>query len=86
MSESPLTPPIADLTLDVGHEGCGTLLVALRQHMQELTSGTVLEVVAYDPGAREDVPSWCRMTRNDLITTSGDLSRGAPIHYFIRKG
>ncbi len=83
---APPPPPIPDLTLDVGHEGCGTLLVALRQHMQELAPGAVLEVVAYDPGAREDVPSWCRMTRNDLITTSGDLGQGEPIHYFIRKG
>ncbi|MBA2724525.1 MAG: sulfurtransferase TusA family protein [Actinobacteria bacterium] len=78
--------PIADLTLDVGHEGCGTLLVVLRQHMQELASGAVLEVVAYDPGVREDVPSWCRMMRNDLITTSGDLGRCEPIHNCIRKG
>lgn len=85
MSESSLTPPIADLTLDVGHEGCGTLLVVLRQQMQALASGAVLEVVAYDPGAREDVPSWCRMTRNELVATAGELGQGEPIHYFIRK-
>ncbi len=85
MSESP-PPPIADLTLDVGHEGCGTLLVVLRQRMQGLPPGAVLEVVGYDPGAREDLPAWCRMTRNELVTTTGELGRGEPIHYFIRKG
>jgi len=86
MSESPLPPPSTDLTLDVGHEGCGTLLVGLRRRMQELAPGAVLEVVAYDPGAREDLPAWCRMTHNELVMTIGKLGQGEPIHYFIRKG
>ena len=80
------TPPHAERTLDVGHEGCGTLLVLLRKQMNELAPGAVLEVVGYYPGAREDLPSWCRMTRNELLATTGDLQRGEPIHYFIRKG
>ncbi len=79
-------PPAPDQTLDVGHEGCGTLLVVLRQRMRELAPGAVLEVVGYDPGAREDLPAWCRMTRNELVATTGDLGQGEPMHYFIRKG
>ncbi len=88
MSESLMSspPPIPDAILDVGREGCGTLLVMLRQRMQELAPGAVLEVVGYDPGAREDLPAWCRMTRNELLAMTGDLRRGEPIHYFIRRG
>lgn len=86
MSESPLPPPSTDLTLDVGHAGCGTLLVVLRQRMNGLAPGTILEVIGYDPGAREDLPAWCRMTHNELVLMRGDLSRDTPIHYFIRKG
>ena len=86
MSESPLPPPSTDLTLDVGHEGCGTLLVVLRQRMNGLAPGTILEVIGYDPGAREDLPAWCRMTGNELVLMRGDLRRDMPIHYFIRKG
>ncbi len=81
-------PPrlIPALTLDVGHEGCGTLLVVLRQQMQELAPGALLEVIGYDPGARVDIPAWCRMTRNDLIATASEPGLGGPTHYFIRKG
>jgi len=78
--------PIPELVLNVGHEGCGTLLVALRKQIQLVAPGGVLEVVGYDPGAREDVPAWCRMTRNPLVATTGDLARGGPIRYFIRRG
>lgn len=81
----PESSPTSDAILDVGHEGCGTLLVAIRQQMKELATGAVLEVIGYDPGAREDLPAWCRMTRNELIGTTGDLRRDEPIHYFIRK-
>jgi len=77
--------PRPDLVLDVGQEGCGTLLVALRRHLGTLPLGGVLEVVGYDPGAREDLPAWCRMTRNSLLAMTGDLRRGEPIHYFIRR-
>ncbi len=58
----------------------------LRKQMNELAPGAVLEVVGSDPGAREDLPSWCRMTRDELLATTGDLQHGEPIHYFIRKG
>ncbi len=83
MSESSPTPAV---TLDVGYEGCGTLLVVIRKRMDALAPGAVLEVVGYDPGAREDLPAWCRMTHNELVATTGDLRRGEPMHYFIRKG
>jgi len=88
MSESLMSLPTStpDAILDVGHEGCGTLLVVLRQRMQELAPGAMREVVGYDPGGREDLSAWCRMTRNELMAMMGDLSRGEPIDYFIRKG
>lgn len=71
--------------LDVGHEGCGTLLVLIFQTMRTLAPGAVLEVVGYDPGAQVDIPAWCRMTGHVLLETRGDLRRGEPIHYRIRK-
>ena len=84
MDERPIPTP--DAPLDAGHEGCGTLLVVIRQRVKALAPGQVLEVVGYDPGAKEDLPAWCRMTGNPLLAVRGDLARGEPMHYFIRRG
>lgn len=85
MAAADATPTPA-ATLDVGHEGCGTLLVVIRKRVKELAPGEVLEVVGYDPGAKEDLPAWCRMTGNRLLAMRGDLAQGEPIHYFIERG
>lgn len=81
-----ISPPPPVATLNVGHEGCGTLLVVIRKRVNALDPGQVLEVVGYDPGAREDLPAWCRMTGNPLLAMRGDLAQGEPIHYFIQRG
>ena len=48
--------------------GCGQLVFELRLRLMELEPGDQLEVVARDPGAPIDIPAWCRMTGNDLIS------------------
>ncbi len=81
-----MADPTPTATLDVGHEGCGTLLVVIRKRVRALAPGEVLEVVGYDPGAQEDLPAWCRMTGNPLLAMRGNLAAGEPIHYFIQRG
>jgi tRNA 2-thiouridine synthesizing protein A len=51
---------------DAGDMGCGELLVRLRGLMASLGPGEVLRLVARDPGAREDLPAWCRLTGHAL--------------------
>lgn len=46
--------------------GCGELVVLLRIRLRKMP-GQVLRVVATDPGAPEDIPAWCRMTRCELL-------------------
>ncbi|MFO1146773.1 MAG: sulfurtransferase TusA family protein [Alsobacter sp.] len=53
-------------TFDAGTMGCGELVMVLRGKLKAMP-GLVIRVVALDPGAPEDIPAWCRMTRNDLI-------------------
>jgi tRNA 2-thiouridine synthesizing protein A len=36
--------------------------------MDALPPGAVLRLVALDPGARADVPAWCRLTGHALMT------------------
>lgn len=63
---------------DAGDMGCGELILGLRLRMRRLRAGEVLHVIALDPGAREDLPAWCRMT--------GYVLAGAEHpHYWIRQ-
>jgi len=58
---------VPDLTWDAGSLGCGELVLQLRQRLAAAPAGGVLELVARDPGARADIPAWCRLTGNSLV-------------------
>jgi tRNA 2-thiouridine synthesizing protein A len=62
-----MTAPIrADAEWDAGDLGCGQLVLDLRNRLKAMP-GDVLKVIALDPGASEDLPAWCRLTRNELL-------------------
>jgi tRNA 2-thiouridine synthesizing protein A len=65
---------------DAGDLACGDLVLALRRRLAELPPGGVLEVIALDPAAPEDLPAWCRLT--------GHVLRQArhPHYHIQRKG
>lgn len=69
---------LVDATLDAGPSGCGELLVLIHRQIRTLAPNAVLEVRAHDPGAREDVPAWCRMTGHRLLAAGEG-------RYWIRK-
>ncbi len=72
-----------DLTYDAGPTGCGELIMNLFLTMRKMEKGQIIEVVSYDPGAREDLPSWCRMQHHTLLERQDE---GKTSHYFIEKG
>jgi len=53
---------------DAGEMGCGELLIHLSMKMKQLQPGQLFKLIALDPGAVEDMPAWCRLTRHSLIT------------------
>lgn len=76
-----LTP---DLVVDGGNLDCGTgLLLVIRRAMNQLREGQVLEVDSTEISVREDLPAWCRMTKNEFLTA---LDAGERIKYLVRKG
>jgi tRNA 2-thiouridine synthesizing protein A len=52
---------------DAGEIGCGALIFELRRRVNEMDPGEQLEIIARDPGARKDLPAWCRMTGHTLL-------------------
>lgn len=63
----PATEHGFDSLWDAGDLGCGDLVLLLKGKLKSLAAGEVLKVVATDPGAPEDIPAWCNMTRHKLV-------------------
>jgi len=52
---------------DASDMGCGELLILLSGRLNSLQPGQTLKLIARDPGAVEDIPSWCRLTGHHLL-------------------
>src|SRR5258708_32331220 len=52
---------------DAGDIACGDLVLELRMRLRAMKPGQVLRIKATDPGAREDIPAWCRLTGHKLL-------------------
>lgn len=55
---------------DAGDMGCGDLVLELRVRLSAVLPGGVLKVTARDPGAPQDMPAWCRLTGNLLVSSN----------------
>lgn len=68
-----------DLVIDERGRLCPLPVIALGRAARDLTSGSVIELLADDPAAAYDVPAWCRMRGHDLL--AADAGR-----YLVRLG
>jgi len=68
-----------DVVWDAGDLACGELLLRLRGRMEAMRPGQVLRLVALDSGAPADLPAWCRLTGQAL------LSAEHPVYLIRRK-
>jgi tRNA 2-thiouridine synthesizing protein A len=71
-----------DVTLDCLGLSCPMPIVKLAQKMKDVGSGQVLELLADDVGAKEDVPAWCRRTENELL---GVEEENETFKFYIKK-
>ena len=55
---------------DAGDMSCGELVLELRLRMKQLQAGQLLALTARDPGAPQDIPAWCRLTRHTLVAAT----------------
>jgi 5-methyltetrahydropteroyltriglutamate--homocysteine methyltransferase len=66
----PLEP---DARFDGGDLDCGNgLLLLIRQHMDPLERGQLLEFRSTEISVEADFPAWCRMTGNELVSWTKD--------------
>jgi TusA-related sulfurtransferase/uncharacterized OsmC-like protein len=76
----------ADHVLDGGDLDCGSGLVLLiREHMQRVPEGGILELRSRERTVCDDLPSWCRMVGHDYLgSRPGDLPDQT--RFFVRRG
>ena len=72
----------ADATLDCYGLLCPMPIVQTAKRLKTMKAGEVLEVVATDPGIREDMPAWCRTTGQEFLGAEDD---GEAVRVYIRK-
>jgi 5-methyltetrahydropteroyltriglutamate--homocysteine methyltransferase len=74
----------ADASFDGGDLDCGNgLLLLIRQHMDPLERGQLLEFRSTEISVEEDFPAWCRMTGNELVSF---VRRGKERSFLVCKG
>jgi tRNA 2-thiouridine synthesizing protein A len=61
---------------------CPMPIVKTAQAVKGLASGSVVELLATDPGSIKDVAAWCRSTGNELVEQTSD---GAVYRFVIRR-
>jgi len=58
-----------DVSFDGGDLDCGNgLLLLIRKHIDPMARGQLLEIRSTEISVDEDLPAWCRMTSNDLVS------------------
>ena len=73
-----------DVTFDGGDLDCGNgLLLLIRKHIDPLPRGGLLEIMSTEGSVREDLPAWCRMTGNELVSTA---PAGTGTSFLVCKG
>lgn len=76
--------PIPNATCDGGDLDCGSgLLLIIRNAMDPLPSGGVLEVRSREISVKEDLPAWCRLVGHDMLAARP--AEAGSTSYFIRK-
>jgi 5-methyltetrahydropteroyltriglutamate--homocysteine methyltransferase len=77
-------PYPAAASFDGGDLDCGNgLLLLIRKHIDPLPPGALLEIRSTDTSVAEDLPSWCRLTNNALVSV---VRRGKERSFLVSKG
>lgn len=77
-------PHAPDVSFDGGDLDCGNgLLLLIRRHIDPLDRGGLLEIRSTESSVREDLPAWCRLTSNELVSV---VENGREHSFLVAKG
>lgn len=63
-------------SFDGGDLDCGNgLLLLIRKHLDLIEPGQLLEIISTESSVEEDLPAWCRLTGNELLSWTKENRR-----------
>ncbi len=75
----------ADHVFDGGDMDCGSgLILLIRQNMQQVPAGGVLEIRSTEPSVTAELPPWCRLTGHEYLHTEAEAP--GRWRHFVRRG
>jgi len=84
MKPVPAHAQTPDVSFDGGDLDCGNgLLLLIRRHIDPMAPGQFLEIRSTETSVDEDLPAWCRLTGNELISFTRD---GRQRSFLVCKG
>jgi len=60
----------ANETLDTSGLSCPLPVLKSKKKIKSMEVGSILKIIATDPGSGKDIPSWCRVTGQELLETA----------------
>lgn len=76
----PLPTSGGPFVLDGGDLACGELLLTLLRALTGIADGTEVRVIATDPAAPIDIPSWCHLTGHSYVGSGTHTDGRATYH------
>ena len=80
----PLSAPVTALTIDALGRKCPIPIIMLAEQIRSIPLGAVVAVLADDPAAYTDIPSWCLMKAQEFAGYQ-ELPRGGWALYIRRR-
>jgi tRNA 2-thiouridine synthesizing protein A len=79
----PVPPPAAALVIDALGRKCPIPIIMLAEQIKDVPLGAVIAVLADDPAAYTDIPSWCTMKAHEFVAHQ-ELPQGGWALYIRR--
>jgi tRNA 2-thiouridine synthesizing protein A len=79
----PAPPPAAALVIDALGRKCPIPIIMLAEQIRDVPLGAVIAVLADDPAAYTDIPSWCTMKAHEFVAHQ-ELPQGGWALYIRR--
>jgi len=59
-------------TLDTSGLSCPLPVLKSKKTIKAMAVGEILKIISTDPGSNKDIPSWCRVTGQELLESHED--------------